>query len=227
MKTLFLLILTLSFIFTGYAYDYSYTGTFTNFSTGKGGTITLEMSIMPNDSVYGYANFTGRPGEPALCAAGDFGGRLINGDSISIVFTSYDPDPGCGFDHGVNVYIYARFDALCNALSGTYAGYTPSGTVGSLQLENTGSTSPCPTVSLNIPLHRETRLSLAGNPCTLCELKGEPDFRNLSITDISGRGIPTTWLPSANGLRFFFAAAPGLYCIVNRKTGKVLKFIKE
>lgn len=69
------------------------TGRFFNDAITLDGDVYVDLALWSN-SIAGYINFTGDPGDGALCGANSFtGGR--NGDNISFSFLSSDPDAGC------------------------------------------------------------------------------------------------------------------------------------
>jgi hypothetical protein len=75
----------------------TYYGPFTNTTFNSQGNVTIDLNIETDNSLSGYINFTGAPGEGTICGAGDITGSKKE-NSIEFSFTSRDPDPGCGFD---------------------------------------------------------------------------------------------------------------------------------
>lgn len=96
-----------------------YEGDFLNTTVNLGGTLDLTMTYWAGDSLSGTANFTEYPGGAALCAAGEFTGHRI-ADSVSVSFVSQDPDPGCGFDHGVLIGLTGQLLSGLDSMSGSY-----------------------------------------------------------------------------------------------------------
>jgi hypothetical protein len=62
-------------------------------------TLTIDLTVSPDNNVSGYHNDTGLPDSTLICGAGEITGTR-NGNNIEYTFTSNDPDPGCGFDRG-------------------------------------------------------------------------------------------------------------------------------
>ncbi len=68
-------------------------GRFFNDNLSMDGNVYVDLATW-GSSVAGYINFTGDPGDPALCGANSFTGTR-NGSNVTFSFLSSDPDPGC------------------------------------------------------------------------------------------------------------------------------------
>ncbi len=156
-----------------FSFDYSFSGTFTNNLVSASGTIVMNMD-MTDDSVLGYVNFTGYPGN-LLCAAGNFNGtRMV--DSLITSFVSNDTDAGCGFDHGQIVELRLRFFNGCDSISGIYV--NNGSVIGNYSLVRTSKraclvsaiTEPAANYSLTVspnPAQESIYISCAGFPVSV------------------------------------------------------------
>ncbi len=68
-------------------------GRFFNDDLSMDGDVYVDLATWSNTTA-GYINFTGDPGDPALCGANSFTGTR-NGNNHTFSFLSSDPDPGC------------------------------------------------------------------------------------------------------------------------------------
>jgi len=80
-----------------------YDGRFVNAGAGVGGPVTLDL-VIGTRTVSGWINFTNDPGAQLICGAGELVGER-NGGQVTASFVSFDIDPGCGFDHGLQLYL--------------------------------------------------------------------------------------------------------------------------
>lgn len=74
----------------------------------------------------------------------------------------------------------------------------------------------------------ENNLSINPNPCTLCEISGAENSSDLFITDILGRNVSASFTKSST--RYFInlpEASNGIFLVRNKKTGEVVKFVRE
>lgn len=92
-------------------------GTNTTFSTEF--TIDINLTINADDSVTGTLDATGLPNGRTICGAGELTGTKT-GNQIEFTFTSFDNDPGCGFDHGLVNTSTAVLSPDERVLSGSY-----------------------------------------------------------------------------------------------------------
>lgn len=95
-------------------------GRFINDTLTADGDVYVDLALW-DSSIAGYINFTGDPGDGALCGANSFTGSR-NGSAISFAFRSSDPDAGC------QIVDDMRFDLTGtlsenNIINGTY--YVP------------------------------------------------------------------------------------------------------
>ncbi len=104
-----------------------YSGSFTNTTYNLDGVVTIDMTLGTDNTVYGYINFTNNPGVQPLCGAGNFTGER-EGGFVEFSFISDDPDPGCGFDKGLEFTIIAVLWNNETILSGNY--FVSSGQAG-------------------------------------------------------------------------------------------------
>ena len=94
-----------------------YHGTFS--TNGYDGTVIIDIVQNSSNLVTGYMNFTNNPGVPSLCGAGSFRGSINSNGNMVYDFLSNDPDPGCGFDAGLEFAVSANLSG--NTISnGTY-----------------------------------------------------------------------------------------------------------
>ncbi len=96
-----------------------YQGTFKNTTFNRSGPVVLDIALGTN-TVSGYMNYTNWPGEPAICGAGEFTGVRRSDNTIQYSFISRDPDPDCGFDHGLKFIMDAVISTNLDTISGTY-----------------------------------------------------------------------------------------------------------
>lgn len=97
----------------------SYIGPFTNTTFNRGGDVTIDMTIHPDNTVSGYINFTEYPSVTPLCGAGDFNGTKT-GNLLEFTFISQDPDLGCGFDWGWEFIVIATISRNNSFIEGNY-----------------------------------------------------------------------------------------------------------
>lgn len=222
----YLLISFLFCYFSGYSYTYNYTGTFVHQVTGEGGTVQFGFDIISDSTIAGYIDFTNYSGNPPLCAAGNLTGSLINGDSISGSFPSFDQDPGCGFDWGVEVFIRIRLNANCDSMSGIYATDNGNTIIGFITLSVNGP-PPCATVSSGSDISKSA-FSVHENPDGTYTIAGNFSRRDIYITDISGRVIIPEWNQEESGNSFSLSEnIKGLFIVTNRKNFQVSRFVRR
>ncbi len=71
-------------------------------------------------------------------------------------------------------------------------------------------------------------MTVTPNPCTTCEITGVENANDLTVTDIVGRKITTSFSKSANGYNINLPeTTTGLFIIRNSKTGEVVKFVVQ
>ena len=83
-----------------------YTVPFANTTYKLSGNAVIKVVFEPQNRISGYINFTNYPGMSNLCGAGNFTG-MRQGRTLQFNFVSNDPDPGCGFDRGLNFTVSA------------------------------------------------------------------------------------------------------------------------
>jgi hypothetical protein len=164
----------------------NYAGDYISLFSGTGGTITMDVTYWPNDSISGYVNFTEYPGNPTQCGAGDFTGYR-EADSLFHSFISYDPDPGCGFDWGVEFELVSAVHNDLDSISGAYSlapGQTAVG-FGTYNLVsiNTGIHGPTSNRTIERIYPNPT-----GGPTTL-HVTGVVQARHLTLFDATGRAV--------------------------------------
>ncbi len=65
-------------------------------------------------------------------------------------------------------------------------------------------------------------------PCTTCEIIGVENPKDLIVTDVLGRNVPVAFSKSSAGYLIQLSIDTyGIYIVRNRRTGEVVKFIKE
>lgn len=165
-----------------------YSGFFVNTFFNAGGTISMTVTYWPGDSISGFVDFTEYPGNAPLCAAGNFTG-FRSADSLYHSFTSFDTDPGCGFDWGVPIFLFSRVHYGLDSISGIYqADPTPT-------LEGVGYYGLSRVLTTNVDQQRAGHLSMRifPNPTDgivhvdMNELSGHGAL--LSVVDVTGRTV--------------------------------------
>ena len=81
------------------------------------GNAVIKVVFEPQNRISGYINFTNYPGVSTLCGAGNFTG-MRQGRTLQFNFVSNDPDPGCGFDRGLNFTVSATLSQDNNTIEG-------------------------------------------------------------------------------------------------------------
>ena len=75
---------------------------------------------------------------------------------------------------------------------------------------------------------KNSALTIYPNPCSTCFISGVESMKDLLITNMFGRPIQATYIKNGNGFEINLTNTPrGLYFLQNRKTGEVVKFVKE
>jgi len=96
-----------------------YSGPFTNTTYNSQGNVVIRLNIGMDNTLSGYTNFSGIPGGPLLCGAGDITGSK-QGNAIEFSFKSRDPDPGCGFDWGFHFTLTGTLSEDGRVFEGNY-----------------------------------------------------------------------------------------------------------
>lgn len=202
----------------------SYAGIFINTTYNLHGTITLNITFNPNDSISGYANVTGGS-DGIQCSAGYFKG-IRKTDSLYYVFISHDTDQGCGYDWGVtdhvNGLLINGFDSLTGSLIYAASSGTQNGIYFVKRLYNTGS--------INVTTGNDWRIypNPAIDQLTI-------DFKNpingtatITITDQFGR-LQSTHIVSSLATSYTENVAklnPGVYIIhINSQLGEIQNYM--
>jgi hypothetical protein len=94
-----------------------YTVPFANTTYKLSGNAVIKVVFEPQNRISGYINFTNYPGVSTLCGAGNFTG-MRQGRTLQFNFVSSDPDPGCGFDRGLNFTVSATLSQDNNTIEG-------------------------------------------------------------------------------------------------------------
>lgn len=148
----------------------------------------MTVTYWPGDSISGFVDFTEYPGNAPLCAAGNFTGYR-SADSLYHSFTSFDTDPGCGFDWGVPIYLFSRVHNGLDSISGIYQA-DPSPT-----LEGVGYYGLSRVLTTNVDHQRVGQLPMRVFPnptdgivhVELNNLSGHGAL--LSVVDVTGRTV--------------------------------------
>ncbi len=83
-------------------------------------------------------------------------------------------------------------------------------------------------VGFDIDLHNELFFVMNSNPCTKCEILGNAISSDLVVSDLVGRIIVVDLSKIYNGYAInFLNDTKGFFFIMNKKTAKVLKFVRE
>ena len=102
------------------AITHTYSGPFTNTTYDTHGRVVVDLNVATNGALSGHINFTHSPGEPVLCGAGNISGSK-RGNAVTFRFTSRDPDPGCGFDYGLQFTVTGTLAKDGRSVEGTYS----------------------------------------------------------------------------------------------------------
>lgn len=103
----------------------------------------------------------------------------------------------------------------CNSTGTVNSGWTTTATITTpLRMENSEISS--------------STFYVSPNPCSTCFVNGIMDEQDLIVTDILGRKINVQFTKSENGFYINLAEnSKGIFIIRNKKTGEVVKFVKE
>ncbi|MEP7168669.1 MAG: T9SS type A sorting domain-containing protein [Bacteroidota bacterium] len=221
---LFLMILNLKLL----AITLNYSGTFTNITNSVSGIVTINLNILPNDSIYGDVNFSDTTGGAApLCGAGNFAGIRVS-DSLLFSFISHDTDAGCGFDWGYLFILKAKLINGCDSITGHY--YISSQEAGIYNLHKTNSAS-CPTGIEQF--HENIFISVSPNP-VLSQIKIEignnlEKSNQIEIQNMFGEKLSETKINQSKTTIDVSQLPSGIYFVKlqNEKVTIVKKFIKN
>jgi hypothetical protein len=215
-------LLLLSFVNFCQAYSLNYTGTFTNTILGASGTIVWSMDLDANDSIHGYVNFTGLPGGPTLCAAGNFDGVKV-ADSVFFDFINIDTDPGCASLLGAHVFMRALLIDKCDSISGNY--FYQGQNVGFYNLSEINGVSCDDAVGITVILKTDG-MSVFPNPCQMCFISGNFSVDDIRLFDSSGSLIPCKIIMQDQHVVLEMKKEKmGVFYIRNVKTGEVRRFV--